>query len=87
MYPTTSALQGALDNIHIVSETNGLRRSPRISKGVTYSNRTPQRFVIHRVWNGSAQISEEDNISCGINGNVERSGEVDAIMRSTDNSE
>lgn len=88
MYPTTStlqvALQGTSDNPHIVSETNGLRRSRRVS--ATSTNRMPQRFAISRAW-GSAPIGEEGN-SSGIDHNMESDeGEADALLRSADNSE
>ncbi len=87
LYPTTTtlqgALQGALDNPHIVSETNGLCQSRRVS--TTSSNGMPQRFVISQAW-GSAQIGEEDN-SSGIDQNMESDEGKDAVLHSTDNSE
>ena len=77
------ALQGALDNPHIVSETNGLHQSQRVS--ATSFNGMPQCFIISQAW-GSAQIGEEDN-SSGIDQNMESDEGEDAVLRSTDNSE
>ncbi len=78
-------LQGALDNPHIISETNGLCWSPRIP--TTSSNRIPQCFIISQAWKGSAQIDEEDN-SRAIDQIMESDkGEANAVLHSVDNSE